>query len=94
MTLFFLQAFCLGNLIASAITISTLNDLFGDTDDRTVFSDEEAQYRGVAGWLMFVCMVGLIFQVIMVFFRALYFGEVMSAGFVGLGVVVSFNCYT
>lgn len=80
-------AFCLGNVIASAITLSTLNDLFGDTEDRTVVSDEEAQYRGVAGWLVFICVVGLIFEIIMVIFRALYFGQVMTAGFVGLGAV-------
>ena len=76
-------------MIASAITISTLNDLFGDNEDRDI-SDEEAQYRGVAGWLIFVCVVGLVFEVIMVIFRGLYFGQVMEAGFVGLGVVVSF----
>ena len=78
-------------MIASAITISTLDDIFGDNDDDRTISDEEARYRGVAGWLTFVGVVAMVFEVIMVIFRALYFGEVMSAGFVGLGAVVSFN---
>ena len=83
-------------MIASAITISTLNDLFGDADDRSsdTISDDEARYRGVAGWLVFIAVVGLIFEIIMVIFRGLYFGEVMTAGFVGLGAVVSFTSFT
>ena len=76
-------------MIASAVTISTINDLVGDDSDST--SDVERRYRGVAGWLVFLGVAGLIFEIIMAIFRGLYFGQVLSEGFVVFGVVVSFS---
>ena len=78
-----MQVLCFAVLVASAITISTLDDIVGDSDSTT---DEEQRYRGVAGWLVFLGVAGLIIEVIMVIFRALYFGQVISEGFVVFGM--------
>ena len=81
-------------MIAAGITTATINDLFGEADDggRSI-SDEEVRYRGVAGWMIFVGIAGLIFEVIMVLMHALISGQVMKSGIVTIGAVVSFYVY-
>lgn len=74
-------------MIASAVTLSTINDLFEDPEGEA--ADDEEQYRGVAGWLLFVGIAGLITQVIVIILRGLYYGEIIKAQFVAFAIVVS-----
>ena len=89
-----IQAISLGVLIASAITITSVNDIFDDDipDDSDVGRDRD-RYRAVAGWLLFVCIAGIITQVIFAIVRGLFYGEVIISQFIAFGVVVSLNIY-
>ena len=77
-------------MVSAAITLSTINDVFPDTlpDDSDPAVDREA-YRGVAGYVVFIAGGCIIFQAIMILLRALYFGGVMTSGFVAYAIVVS-----
>ena len=83
-----MQVLCFAVLVAAALTISTLDDIVGDSDSTT---DEEQRYRGVGGWLVFLGVAGLVVEIVMVIVRGLYYGQVISEGFVAYGIVVSFN---
>ena len=76
-------------MIAAGVSIATINDLFGEPEDGDTISDEEARYRGVAGWMIFVGVAALVFEVIMVILYALLSGQVMKSGIVAVGAVVS-----
>ena len=67
-------------------------DVFVSNVDNTEDMD---QYRGVAGWLLFVAIAGIIVQAVMVITCALYYGEVIASQLVGVvfRIVVSFNKY-
>ena len=88
---FCLQVLCIAVLVASAITISTLDDVFDDVFEDIYSGYLERRYRGVAGWLVFLGVAGIIIEIVMVIFRGLYFGQFISERFVVFGIVVSFN---
>ena len=89
----YLQVFCLGILIASAVALSNINELYEDVPDDSDAADDRDQYRDVAGWLLFVAIVGMVVQIVMVIVRALYYGEVITNQFVAFGIIVSYNVY-
>ena len=76
--------------------MSTINDIaiFEDDvvdnlpDDHEIVTDR-ASYRGVAGYLIFIAGACIIFHVIMIILRGLYFGGILSSGFVAFAIVVS-----
>ena len=87
----FVQIFCLGLLIASAVALNTIGDIFrDDTDDDSEVGQDRDQYRGVAGWLLFVAIAGIAVQVVMFIVRLLYYIEVISTQFMMFGIAVSF----
>ena len=89
----YLQVFCLGILIASAVALNNIDEFFEDVEDDTDDADNRDQYRGVAGWLLFVAIAGIVVQIVMVIVRALYYGEVITNQFVAFGIIVSYNVY-
>ena len=84
--------FCLGIVIASAVALEAIDDFLRNAID---YPREMDRYRGVAGWLLFVAIVGTISQAVMVIACALYYGEVIRSQLVGVvfRIVVSFNMY-
>ena len=88
-----LQVFCLGVLIASAVALSNIDEFFEYVPDDTDAADDRDQYRGVAGWLLFVAIAGIVVQAVMTIVRAFYYGEVITSHFAVFGIVVSFNMY-
>ena len=89
----YLQVLCLGVLIASAVAISNINNVFEDVDEDSDAADDRDKYRDVAGWLLFVGIAGLITQIIMAIIRGLYYGEVITSHFLIFGITVSINVY-
>ena len=90
----FLQVLCFGVLVASGVAISNINDLFEDAPSGSPAADDSDQYRGVAGWLLFVGIAGLVTQIIMAIIRGLYYGEAIASQFAIFGITVSiFNVY-
>jgi len=79
--------FCLGVLIVSAITLATINDIFLYSES----ASNEGRYRGVAGWLLFVGIAGLIVQAITSVLQGLYHGKIISTCFVAFTIAVSCN---
>ena len=51
-------------MIDSAITLSTIDDVFPDYYSGSVGEDRD-RYRGVAGWVLFVSIAGIMSQVMM-----------------------------
>ena len=78
-------------MIACAITLSTVDDIYGGSTD-TAQSADEGRYRGAAGWLLFVAIMGLITHVIFMIVSGLYSAEVIKDNFAIYGVAVSFSC--
>ena len=78
-------------MVSAGVTLSVVNDRFSDDNvqDGSEAETDGESYRGVAGWLIFVAGGCIIFQAIMILLRALYFGGVMTSGFVAYAVVVS-----
>ena len=88
-----LQVFCLGVLIASAVALSNIDAFFENFPEDSEFSDDRDRYRGVAGWMLFVGIAGIVVQAVMTIVRALYYGEIITSQFVAFGIAVSFNMY-
>jgi len=86
---------CLGVLIVSAITLSTINDiiLFDDPLEGSEYADDAARYRGMAWWLLFVGIAGLITQVIISVTHGLYHGKIIKTHFVTFAIAVSCNAF-
>ena len=88
-----LQVFCLGVLIASAVALSNIDSFFEDASEDSDFADDRDRYRGVAGWMLFVAIAGIVIQAVMTIVRALYYGEVITSQFNVFGIIVSFNMH-
>ena len=87
----YFQVICLGVLIACGVALNRIDDLFSDDiDDDSQAGQDRDQYRGVAGWLLFVAIGGIIVQGVMFIFRLLYYVEVITSQFIIFGVVVSY----
>ena len=73
------------------MVLNTIDDLFSDDiDDDSELGQDRDQYRGVAGWLLFVAIGGMIVQAVMFIVRLLYYVEVITSQFIIFGVVVSY----
>ena len=76
-------------VIAAAVAISAINDL---DDTANVYGNEYRHaddYRGAAGWLIFVGIVAIIYHGFMIFIRILYFTPNINSFFSGYSFVVS-----
>ena len=82
-------------IVSCGITLSTVDDLFGEVDDDTDAGEDRDTYNGVAGWLIFVSIAGIISQTILLIFRLLYYCKAFSANFTVFAVIVSshFNLF-
>ena len=80
-----LQLLCLAILIAAAVAISAINDL----DDYAGEYRHANDYRGAAGWLVFVAIVAIIYHGFMIFIRILYFTPIIDSFFSGYSFAVS-----
>ena len=89
----YLQVICCGVLIASAIAIADITDLFKDDGENLTGADDRDKYRDVAVWLLSVGFVGLITQAIIAIIRGLYYGEIITSWFAIFGITVSINVY-
>ena len=86
------QAICLGILIASGVTLLTIDDIYPDElPEGSQFKDEKETYDGVAGRLLFVSIVGIIVQSIMAVVRGLYFAETIKSNFQMFTVLVRYD---
>ena len=99
-----LQVLCLGVLVASAVTLSTIgewnfisDDIPDDIpvddiipDDSSARKDRD-RYRSVAVGILSVSIAGIISQVIMLIIHALYYFEIIKCRFCIFTVIVSYN---
>ena len=86
------QAICLGILIASGVTLSTIHDIYPDQlPEGSQSKDDKEIYDAVARWLLFASIVGIIVQSIMVIVRGLYFAETIKNNFQVFTVLVSYS---
>ena len=85
-----LQLLYLGVMIASAVTLSTIDDVSSDHIPAyaNVGKDRE-KYRGVAGWILFVSIAGIITQVIMLIIHLLYHLQCLKHQFLTFAIIVS-----
>ena len=85
----------MGVIVSCGVTVSTVDDLFGEADDDSEAGEDRDAYNDVAGWLIFVGIAGIISQVILLIFRLLYYFEAFSANFTVFAVIVSnhFNLF-
>ena len=83
-----LQLLCLGIMIASAVTLSTIDDVFLDYYSGSVGEDRD-RYRGVAGWILFVSITGIISQVIMLIICLCYHLQCLKHQFLTFTIIVS-----
>ena len=84
-----LQVICCGVLIASAIAIANITDLFkNDGEDLTAVDDRD-KYRDVAESLLFISFAGSTTQIIIAIIRGLYYGEIITSWFAIFGITVS-----
>ena len=79
----------MGVIISCGVTLSTVDDLFGEVDDDSEAAEDRDAYNAVAGWLIFVSIAGIISQVLLLVFRLLYYCEAFSANFTVFAVIVS-----
>ena len=78
-------------MIASAVALSSIEDLYpDDIDEDSSAAEDRDRYRGVAGWLLFVGIAGIITQSVMVVVRGLYYTEIVKSQFMIFAVMVSF----
>ena len=78
----------MGIVIASAITLKVIDDLYsGDLDEET--EEDRDTYRGVAAWLLAISIIIMIYQIIMLIIRILYIAKVIEANFIVFGIIVS-----
>lgn len=86
----FSQVICLGVLIASAVALASIDDLYSDDiDEDSTAADDRDRYRAVAGWLLFVGIAGIITQGVMVIVRGLYYAEIVKSLFMTFVAIVS-----
>ena len=78
----------MGIVIASAIALKVIDDLYsGDLDEET--EEDRDTYRGVATWLLAISVIIMIYQIIMLIIRILYIAKVIEANFIVFGIIVS-----
>ena len=80
-------------LIAAAVTVSITNesDLFDNDSEASRHADDGESFRAVAGWLIFIAICGIAFEIVMAVTRALVNGEFLVVKFTMYGLVVSLN---
>ena len=79
-------------MIAAAITLTTINDVyFVDPPDNSEAAADRNSYRGLAGWMVAISVFCVVVQIFMTIIRALYFGQIMTVGFVTFEAMVRFN---
>ena len=76
-------------MIASAIAVSRINDFYDYVSEGSNDAEDRDRYRGVAGSLLFVSIVGIVIQPIMAIIRILYFTEAIKAQFFVFAILVS-----
>ena len=84
----------MGVIVSCEVTLSTVDGLFGEVDDDSEAGEDRDTYNGVAGWLIFVSIAGIISQVILMIFRLLYYCEAFPANFTVFAVIVSIATLT
>ena len=89
--LFWLQACCIGVLVTCTVTLSTITDIrfLNNAADDSENGEDRDRYRAVAWWLLAVAIVGIITQIILLVFRALFFKKIIISHFVIFGILVS-----
>ena len=73
------------------MAFSTINDIgfLDNAPDDSEEAEDRDRYRAVAWWLLAVAFVGVITQIVLLIFRALFFKKIISQ-FVVFGILVSF----
>ena len=72
------------------MALSTTDDIYPDElPEGSQFKDDRETYDEVAGWLLFVSIIGIAVQSIMVMVRVFYFAEIIKINFLVFAVLVS-----
>ena len=84
----YLQIFCLGALIASAVALTAIKDIiiFDDDIGGTEDQDHKSRYEEVAWWIIGVGIASVVLQGIM---AILYLDGIFVNSHIRLGVIVS-----
>ena len=72
----------------------TVNEIYGfdvnDFDDDA--EEDKNRYRGVAGWLLFVSIAGIISQIVLAIIQSLFYAEVIQKQYSIFRIVVRKYC--
>ena len=87
-----LQVFRLGVLISSSIALTKISDIFDDSEiplpDQGALNRD--RYKGVAGYLVFASIIGMVIQIILAIVRGLFYSETLKKErYTMFGIVVS-----
>lgn len=77
----------LGLLIAASFVLTAINNIV----DSIVTYPHSNRYTGVAGWLLALAIVAIVFHGIMIFFRILYVTSTIQNNYSGYAFAVSGN---
>ena len=90
-----MQLFYIAVLISAAVTVSITNeiDIFDNDADASRHADDGESFRAVAGWLIFIAICGIAFEIVMAVTRSFILIEVLVVKFAIYGMVVSLNNY-
>ena len=78
-------------MIASAIALDTIDDLYSgdDLDDHS--EEDRDNYRGVAAFLLAISVMVIVVQLILLIIRLLFFAEIITSHFAVYGIVVGYS---
>ena len=74
---------------AAAAALSAVNDVDDYFNDFGSEYEHADRYRGAAGWLVFVGIAAIIYHIVMIFIRILYFTAKIGHTFGGYSFTVS-----
>ena len=86
-----LQISCVATVIASAVTLSTLDELEEYFNDHGSEYNHANGYRRAAKWSLLVAVMGIIFHSLMIFIRCLYLKSYLESIFSTYAHLVSIS---
>ena len=81
--------FCVAVLIASAVTLSAIDEVEDYYNDHGSEYERADSHRRAAKWLLFVAVMGIIIHSMMVFIRCLYLKSCIKSIFSTYAYLVS-----
>ena len=74
-------------MVSCAITLSSINVNYDNGTEGSDGEEDIERYRAIAGWLLADAIAGLVTQIMLLFFLALFFKEIIISQFVTFGIL-------